>query len=125
VIALLSAVASLFGCGESVGKPSRAAATPKESEATPPSEPLPPVAETPVEIVSTKPPAAVGPLERPFALARFFEALARLETGQADGPVRIVQLGDSHTAADVLTGTARRALQERFRDGGRGFVAVG
>jgi lysophospholipase L1-like esterase len=39
--------------------------------------------------------------------------------------VTIVQLGDSHTAADFETGTMRRLLQTRFGDGGRGFVSLG
>jgi lysophospholipase L1-like esterase len=64
-------------------------------------------------------------LDNAAALKRFFEALAALDDGTATGDVRIVQFGDSHTAADMLTGTARRALQTRFGDGGRGFVAIG
>jgi lysophospholipase L1-like esterase len=39
--------------------------------------------------------------------------------------VRIVQYGDSHTAADFGTGAFRRTLQARFGDGGRGFVSLG
>src|SRR6185369_17739867 len=39
--------------------------------------------------------------------------------------VRLIQIGDSHTAADWYTGVVRRMLQARFGDGGRGFVAVG
>jgi hypothetical protein len=39
--------------------------------------------------------------------------------------VRIVQFGDSHTAADVGTGAFRHTLQARFGDGGRGFVSIG
>jgi lysophospholipase L1-like esterase len=66
-----------------------------------------------------------GALEDLPALEHFFEALARLEDGRAHEDVRIVQFGDSHTAADYETGPLRRALQARFGDGGRGFVAVG
>lgn len=69
-------------------------------------------------------PAAVGALERPAALEAVFDALERLETGHGDD-VRIVQLGDSHTAADWETGPVRRLLQSRFGDGGRGFVPIG
>jgi len=53
--------------------------------------------------------------------AGFFEALARLEAGQAEDDVRVTQFGDSHTAADIETAVVRRALQARFGDGGRGF----
>jgi lysophospholipase L1-like esterase len=67
----------------------------------------------------------VGALERPAALRRFFDALARLDDGRAHEDVRIVQFGDSHTAADYETGPLRRALQARFGDGGRGFVQIG
>lgn len=70
-------------------------------------------------------PQAVGNLERPRALARLFTALAQLEAGTATDDVRITQLGDSHTAADWQTGPVRRQLQERFGNGGRGFVPIG
>jgi lysophospholipase L1-like esterase len=69
--------------------------------------------------------ANVGALEGPRALERFFEALERLEAGNATDDVRITQLGDSHTAADWETGPVRRQLQRRFGDGGRGFVPIG
>ena len=38
--------------------------------------------------------------------------------------INIVQLGDSHTAADLFTGEMRRLLQTRYGDGGFGFVAA-
>ncbi len=71
------------------------------------------------------PPVGRALLEHPEALRRFFEALARLDDGTATSDVRITHFGDSHTAADVLTGTVRRDLVARFGDGGRGFVALG
>jgi len=40
-------------------------------------------------------------------------------------PVHIVQIGDSHTAGDVLTGAWRDLLQARYGDGGRGVLAPG
>lgn len=80
-------------------------------------------------------------LDHPQALHAFFEALARLDdagggggsgsasasggAGAGHDDVHVVQLGDSHTAADVETGALRRVLQARFGDGGRGFVAIG
>ena len=67
----------------------------------------------------------VGALDNPSGLARFFDALAKLDDGAAQEDVRVLQFGDSHTAADLETGTARRVLQARFGDGGRGFVALG
>jgi lysophospholipase L1-like esterase len=121
-VALISALACASGCGEAVNKPSQDAAKVSPSEA--PREPAP-LAETPVEKVSMARTQTVGALERMPALRRFFEALAGLEEGRAEGGVRIVHFGDSHTAADIQTATARRALQARFGDGGRGFVAIG
>jgi lysophospholipase L1-like esterase len=70
-------------------------------------------------------PLTKGPLDNTAALKHLFEALGTLDDGTADADVRIVQYGDSHTAADMMTGMVRRALQARFGDGGRGFVAIG
>jgi GDSL-like Lipase/Acylhydrolase family len=39
--------------------------------------------------------------------------------------VRILQLGDSHTAADYFTGELRRRLQARFGRGGIGYLVAG
>lgn len=80
----------------------------------------------PVEILPARREGGpIGALERPEALRRFFEALDALEDKSATRDVRVVQLGDSHTAADIDAGTVRRMLQARFGDGGRGFVAIG
>jgi lysophospholipase L1-like esterase len=80
--------------------------------------------ETPHESVSLLE-SRVGSLDHATALKHFFESLARLEAGHEHDDVHIVQFGDSHTAADIAAGVARRALQARFGDGGRGFVAIG
>ena len=58
-------------------------------------------------------------------LHRFQEALAALADGARSEPVRILWLGDSHTAADFMTHEVRRRLQRRFGNGGPGFVRVG
>ncbi|HZV21521.1 MAG TPA: hypothetical protein VE986_08250, partial [Hyphomicrobiales bacterium] len=39
--------------------------------------------------------------------------------------ITILQIGDSHTAADFFTGALRRILQERYGDGGPGYVIAG
>ncbi|MFG0466105.1 SGNH/GDSL hydrolase family protein [Pseudomonas putida] len=39
-------------------------------------------------------------------------------------PVNIVQLGDSHTAADLFSGEMRRLFQQDYGDGGIGFIAA-
>jgi hypothetical protein len=43
----------------------------------------------------------------------------------ADRPVHIVQIGDSHTAGDSITGALRDALQTRLGNGGRGLMPAG
>ena len=58
-------------------------------------------------------------------LPRFYGDLAALEGHTRQDSVRLVWLGDSHTAADYLTGALRARLQTRFGAGGPGFVRVG
>lgn len=43
----------------------------------------------------------------------------------ADRPVHIVQIGDSHTAGDAITGALRDILQARLGNGGRGLMPAG
>ena len=59
------------------------------------------------------------------SLALLFEALLATEARQREEPVRILQLGDSHTAGDRITGKLRAVLQERFGAGGRGGLPAG
>jgi lysophospholipase L1-like esterase len=47
------------------------------------------------------------------------------DTGPQTGTVRVLQFGDSHTAADMFTGEARRVFQDQFGDGGIGFSYAG
>jgi lysophospholipase L1-like esterase len=89
--------------------------------------PKPGVRPVPVENAE-EPPAIPRPpaaLRNEVALEHFYAALAALEEHTATEDVRIVQFGDSHTAADLETGEVRRELQARFGDGGRGFVPLG
>ena len=84
----------------------------------------------PVEVVtpgSLRPraPESIGALESPEGLKALYEGFRELEDGAATEDVRIVQFGDSHTAADLETGAIRRGLVARFGDGGRGFVQLG
>ena len=48
--------------------------------------------------------------------------LARLRAG---APVHIIQIGDSHTAGDMITNGWRTRLQARYGNGGRGVLAAG
>ncbi len=94
---------------------------------------------TAVASAHKKPPAA-APAPLPVALAsaapvakapgslgfsRLDAALSALDAKNRTDHVRIVWYGDSHTAADYLTGTVRRRLEARFGAGGPGFVRVG
>ena len=62
-------------------------------------------------------------------LATLKPVFARLDAARArtpgTRPVHIVQIGDSHTAGDVLTGAWRDLLQARYGNGGRGMLAPG
>ena len=48
-----------------------------------------------------------------------------LEAGARDRPVHILQIGDSHTAGDRITGAVRARWQARFGVGGRGVLPPG
>lgn len=65
------------------------------------------------------------PFENSAALVPFFEQLYRGQKGELSGPVHILHYGDSHTAADELTGGMRDHFQQAFGDGGAGFSEAG
>jgi lysophospholipase L1-like esterase len=58
-------------------------------------------------------------------LSTFFAALERLEKQRSGAPLRILQIGDSHTANDAFSGRLRESLQARFGAAGRGWVPGG
>jgi lysophospholipase L1-like esterase len=64
-------------------------------------------------------------IENPAALQPFFDRLHALETDPKSGVVRILQFGDSHTAADMFTGAMRTLFQNKFGDGGAGYSYPG
>jgi lysophospholipase L1-like esterase len=64
-------------------------------------------------------------IENPRALTPFFDQLHQLEADPAAQLVRVIQFGDSHTAADLFTGALRTLFQEKFGDGGAGFSYAG
>src|ERR1700681_1171571 len=59
------------------------------------------------------------------ALRPFFVALAGLDQHRARRPLRILQVGDSHTANDGFSGRLRERLQDRFGAAGRGWLPAG
>jgi lysophospholipase L1-like esterase len=66
-----------------------------------------------------------GGLCQPEALEGVFRALAATEAGTRGRPVHILQIGDSHTAGDRITGKLRVELQRRFGRAGRGVLPPG
>lgn len=64
-------------------------------------------------------------LSSPEALAPFFASLDAAEDKSAHQPLRILQIGDSHTANDSLSGRMRDRFQARFGPSGRGWLPAG
>jgi lysophospholipase L1-like esterase len=64
------------------------------------------------------------PIEDPdgSAMRMFYEALMRTDRGEESAVTRIIHYGDSHVAADILTGELRRRFQRGFGDAGPGFI---
>jgi lysophospholipase L1-like esterase len=58
------------------------------------------------------------------ALDGFFEALARADDGEAGALVRVTHMGDSSIGLDALPHELRTRFQDRFGDGGAGFINV-
>lgn len=65
------------------------------------------------------------PVENPAALVPFFEQLYQEQNGDLAGPIKVLQYGDSHTAADDWTGDIRSHFQEMFGNGGSGYAFAG
>jgi len=70
-------------------------------------------------------PAVPAPSGEVLSLPAFERALAGLDSKKRSDHARIVWFGDSHTAADFMTGEIRRKLGERFGVGGPGLVRLG
>jgi lysophospholipase L1-like esterase len=81
--------------------------------------------QSPPERLTPKPADPPGAVLAPGPLAAFFQSLRELSAGSRHDHVRVLWLGDSHTAADYLSGSVRAALQARFGDAGPGFVRIG
>lgn len=59
------------------------------------------------------------------SLQPFFAKLRAQGPGHPGRPVHILQIGDSHTAGDTITGAWRDLLQARYGSGGRGVLPPG
>ena len=64
-------------------------------------------------------------IENAAALRPFFDQLHQLEADPNGQLVRVLQFGDSHTAADMFTGALRTLFQGKWGDGGAGFSYAG
>ncbi len=67
------------------------------------------------------------PIEDPTkAMYAFYNALHKLEKNEnTHQAVRVIHYGDSILTTDELTNAVRNRLQDRFGDGGHGFVLLG
>ncbi len=72
-------------------------------------------------------PAVAQPIEdfSGESLDGFYRALLRTEGGGGGALTRVVHYGDSMLTGDAISGAVRRRLQERFGDGGHGFILAG
>ena len=66
-----------------------------------------------------------GPVCNFDTLAPYFARVAGTRPARGVPPVHILQIGDSHTAGDVITAAWRDLLQSRVGDGGRGVLPPG
>jgi len=77
------------------------------------------------ERLPERPPAVPTLLELEGGeLDSFFQALLEVESGAPERIVRVLHWGDSTIAADGITGTVRARMQDRFGDGGPGFLPI-
>jgi lysophospholipase L1-like esterase len=133
LVALISAAIALTCASERsvaplpVTPPALAAPGPESAGPLPPpsSSPAAPVAVLRPELARPDPASGPERAKPGLALSGFRGALAALERGERATPVRVLWLGDSHTAADFMTGAVRSALTRRYAPGGPGFLRLG
>jgi len=128
----LGALLALAACAErqlppepaAAPKPPKPAPAPVAQTSEPSCEPL--TFEVPTlddSVISAPPQPLVDPTGE--GMNHFYERLARLLRGRAKDHVRIGVYGDSNMTMDWITGTMRRDIQQKIRDGGHGFIALG
>ncbi|HEX3881117.1 MAG TPA: GDSL-type esterase/lipase family protein [Stellaceae bacterium] len=98
-----------------------------------PTAPMPTEGDPPLAVVAPSPPR--GPIHVPAETARavgpatslvpLYAALEAIDTGAPTAPVVIMQIGDSHSASDFLSGRMRELFQQRFGGAGRGMLPPG
>lgn len=79
-----------------------------------------------IQVCASPPPTVLlkQPIEDDAALHRFYQALAHTQATTEDvaAVTRILHYGDSHVAADTLTGALRQHFQRDFGNAGSGFL---
>lgn len=63
-------------------------------------------------------------IQNSVTLTEFYEKLYQLKKLKKN-PVNILQIGDSHIQADILSGTVRKLIQLEFGNAGRGLIFPG
>ncbi|HEX4339764.1 MAG TPA: GDSL-type esterase/lipase family protein [Polyangiaceae bacterium] len=126
VLVVLSSL-SVVTCASATRSPIIASIAPTSKPEPPapplfPDEPEPSVT-APVATSAEAAPPATPVVPQGSALARFTAALR--DAPQRSGPVRVLWLGDSHTAADFWPDAVRKPLQAAYGSGGPGFVYLG
>lgn len=84
-----------------------------------------PAPAAPPAVASEDTQAAAEPPPSVVALNYQPQHPAKTEDAPSKRGITILQLGDSHTSADFLTGEIRRRLQETYGNGGSGYVTAG
>jgi hypothetical protein len=122
----LAALVLALGCSTHEIEPTTVpvAARADAPEAVVMAETCQPLHAEPPEVTQGPDDNAVPPIQRPEALASFYDAAAAVLRGTARDHVRIAVYGDSNLASDYLTGHMRRWLQGEHGDAGHGFVAL-
>jgi lysophospholipase L1-like esterase len=127
-VAALAALSFLAACAPAPAPPPERPVV--QIPVPPPAEPAPPtpadeIAPRATDLMAAMVPGAAAPAARaPTRLEPFFADLAALEAGRRTR-VNIVQIGDSHTAGDVMSARLRELLQTRFGGAGRGWLPPG
>ena len=97
-------------------------------------DPAPPPRESDSPVVAALPTAppppdpTIGPAPEPpptVGPGAVFRLPSAAPGEQRRGGLTILQIGDSHTAADFFTGEVRQLLQARYGDGGIGYLNAG
>jgi hypothetical protein len=58
------------------------------------------------------------------AMSAFYKQLGRTLRGEPHAITRVLHYGDSVVASDLISGTMRRRMQEKFGDSGHGFILI-